>query len=492
MKSRCQTLSVAIALDSSFPDGNQPGMFAGQPLWTALSRRPVGQDSRSAGDPETSPSAQQSAAAAGLELSGQIETGGVNDARSENAASRISARDARLVKESFAAIESHAREAMEHFYAWLFVRHPEVRAMFPLAMSTHRERIFGALARIVWSMDSPQALTAYVGQLGRDHRKFGVKDKHYEAFFGVLLDTVRHFGAGAWTAGTQAAWETALGSIGSIMQATAAADAGQAPPWWIGEILQHDLRRPDLAVLTVRPDQPLAFRPGQYVAVQVSRWPRVWRNFSIANAPRASGLLDLHVRAVPGGMVSTALVHHVQAGDSLLLGPARGDLAARGDSQRDLLCIAGGTGLAPIKALIEGVITAAGQARSAGQPRPAAQRRISLYVGARTASDLYDMRDLSLLAAAYPGLTVIPAVSHDPDWTGLAGLLPDVVRRHASCEGREVYISGPDEMVSQTVRMLARRISSEHIHHDPIGQRPVAVRSHTLRQRGIHAPSSTE
>ena len=485
---------MAIALDSGFPDGNQPGMFAGQPLWTAFSRRPEGQDSGSAIAAETPRIPAQSAPAAELELCGQIETGTVNDARSENAAGRISARDARLVKESFAAIESHAREAMEHFYAWLFVRHPEVRAMFPLAMSTHRERIFGALARIVWSMDSPQALTAYAGQLGRDHRKFGVKDKHYEAFFGVLLDTVRHFGAGTWTAGTQAAWEAALGSIGSIMQAAAAADARQAPPWWIGEILRHDLRRPDLAVLTVRPDQPLAFRPGQYVAVQVSRWPRLWRNFSIANAPRASGLLDLHVRAVPGGMVSTALVHHMQAGDSLLLGPARGDLAARGDSQRDLLCIAGGTGLAPIKALIEGVITAAGQAGQAspaGQPRPAAQRRISLYVGARTASDLYDMRDLSLLAAAYPGLTVIPAVSHDPDWTGLAGLLPDVVRRHASCEGREVYISGPDEMVSETVRMLARRISSEHIHHDPIGQRPVAVRSHTLRQRGIHAPSST-
>jgi NAD(P)H-flavin reductase/hemoglobin-like flavoprotein len=458
---------VAIALNSGFPDGNQPGKFAGQPLWTALNRRADGQDSRSATATETSRIPQQSAAAAGLEQSSQSETRAVNEARSENATDDISARDARLVKESFAVIEGRAPEAMEHFYAWLFVRHPEVRAMFPLAMSAHRERVFGALARIVWSMDSPQALAAYVGQLGRDHRKFGVKDKHYEAFFGVLLDTVRHFGAGTWTGDTQAAWEAAVGSIGSIMRAAAAADARQAPPWWIGEILQHDLRGPDLAVLTIRPDQPLAFRPGQYVAVQVARWPRVWRNFSIANAPRASGLLDLHVRAVPGGMVSTALVHHVQAGDILLLGPARGDLAVAADSERDLLCIAGGTGLAPIKALIEGVIAAAGQARQAGQ---AVQRRISLYVGARTASDLYDMRDLSLLAAACAGLTVIPVVSHDPDWAGLAGLLPDAVRQHASCEGREVFISGPDAMVSETVRMLARRMSGEHIHHDPIDQ----------------------
>jgi NAD(P)H-flavin reductase/hemoglobin-like flavoprotein len=391
--------------------------------------------------------------------------------------SGISGQAARLVKESFAVIEGRGPEVMEHFYAWLFVRHPDVRAMFPLAMSTQRERVFGGLARIVWSMDSPQALAAYVGQLGRDHRKFGVKDKHYQAFFGVLRATIRHFAAGTWTAETEAAWDAVLGDIAAIMQAAAAADARRAPPWWIGEIVQHDLRGPDLAVLTIRPDQPLAYRPGQYVPVQVARWPRVWRNFSIANAPRSSGLIDLHVRAIPGGMVSTALVHYVQAGDSLLLGPARGGLTIGDDCRRDLLCIAGGTGLAPVKALIEGIIAAgpagqagqAGAAGPAGPPRHAPQPKISLYVGARTAAALYDMRDLSRLAAACPDLTVIPAVSHDPDWAGLAGLLPDAVRQHASCEGREVFISGPDAMVAETVRMLAGRVPSEHIHHDPAG-----------------------
>ncbi len=390
----------------------------------------------------------------------QSKTRAADEAR-ENTSSGISGQTARLVKESFTVIEGRGPEVMEHFYAWLFVRHPDVRAMFPLAMSAQREHVFGALARIVWSMDTPQALAAYIGQLGRDHRKFGVKDKHYQAFFGVLHETIRHFAADAWSAETEAAWHVALADIARIMQAAAAADARRAPPWWVGEIVQHDLRGPDLAVLTIRPDQPLAYRPGQYVPVQVARWPRVWRNFSIANAPRASGLLDLHVRAVPGGMVSTALVHYAQAGDCLLLGPARGGLTLGDDCHRDLLCIAGGTGLAPVKALIEGII--------AGHP---GQPRISLYVGARTAAGLYDMRDLSRLTAACPGLTVIPAVSHDPDWAGLAGLLPDAVRQHASCEGSEVFISGPDAMVTETVRMLARRVSSDHIHHDPVGAIP--------------------
>ncbi len=106
----------------------------------------------------------------------------------------------------------------------------------------------------------------------------------------------------------------------------------------------------------------------------MTRWPRAWRPYSIANAPRRGGLIELHVRAVPGGLVSNTLVHHSVTGDCVLLGAAAGAMTLA-DSDRDLLCVAGGTGLAPIKAIIEQALAMAvgraARARSRSSSAPA-------------------------------------------------------------------------------------------------------------------------
>jgi NAD(P)H-flavin reductase/hemoglobin-like flavoprotein len=408
--------------------------------------------------------------------------------------------DARLVKESFAHMMANSPLAMEYFYSHLFISSPETRGMFPLEMSQLREHVFAALARLVWTMDSPEASAAYLRQLGRDHRKYGVKDKHYHAFFAALLETVTYFNGTHWTPETQAAWAGALAYAARMMRTAAAADAEGHPPWWVGEIVEHDRRSDTVAVVTIRPDGPLPYRPGQYLPVQVTRWPRVWRSYSIANAPRADGLIDLHVRAVPGGMVSTALVRHAAVGDTVLLGPAGGEMTVP-DNDRDLLCVAGGTGLAPIKALIKG---------AARRPPSGRTRKITLFVGARSAQDLYDLADLRRLQSAFPGLQVIPVLSGDPALSPdpavsldparpadpappadpalpgeaappgalrpsaepggrwLTGLLPDVVRGHSLFENSEAYICGPEAMVRQAALLLTAHIGADRIHHDAL------------------------
>jgi NAD(P)H-flavin reductase/hemoglobin-like flavoprotein len=354
--------------------------------------------------------------------------------------------------------EDSGPAAMEYFFSRFFVRYPEMRSMFPHSMQSHTEHVFTALDRIVSDIDSPDALTPYLEQLGRNHRKFGIRDRHYELFLPVLIDTVRHFCGHNWTDAMQAAWDAMLGHVASVMRAAAQRDAELRPPWWIGEIVQHDRRSLDLAVLTIKPDQPLRYRPGQYVAVQVPRWPRVWRNFSIANAPRADGLIDLHVRAVPGGMVSGSLVRGVRRGDTVLLGQPRGEMTAPADPARDLLCIAGGTGLAPIKAIIEQVISSA---------KPGSHPKIGLLYGARTEKELYDLADLQVLESAHPALMVTPVVSDDPGFTGVKGTLPQVARRYANCQGKDIFISGPPAMIRETVSVLAGRAAPDSIRHDP-------------------------
>ncbi len=359
-----------------------------------------------------------------------------------------------LVKESFAHIEPVADKAMAYFYGRLFAANPELRALFPLAMDRQRDRFFRALAKLVWSLDCPEELTAFVQQLGRDHRRFGVTARHYPEFMNALAATVREFTGPSWSGDVAAAWQAALDMVAATMLDAASADARLAPSWWLAEVTAHQRRGDDLAVLTVRPDPPLCYLPGQYVSVQSARLPRQWRNYSIANAPRDDGRITLHVRAVPAGVVSTELVQHTAAGDTLLLGPARGAMTLQAAGGRDLLCVAGGTGLAPVKAIIE-------QAAAAGGPA------VTLLFGARTEAGLYDAADLRRLAASWPSLELVTAVSDDPGAGSVHGLLPDVLADRAEWKDRDVFICGPPGMVSRTEAVLAGLgVPADRLHYD--------------------------
>jgi len=93
-----------------------------------------------------------------------------------------------------------------------------------------------------------------------------------------------------------------------------AAEEDTAPAFLVAEVVDHEYCGHGIAVLTVAPDKTLPYQAGQHVTVQTARWPRVWRPYSVACRPRDDGLLSFHVKAVPGGGVSTALVHHTPPG----------------------------------------------------------------------------------------------------------------------------------------------------------------------------------
>ena len=366
--------------------------------------------------------------------------------------------NAHLVKQSFAQVTLDGPAAVEYFYARLFAISPAARALFPTSMTTQRDRMFAALSRLIWSLDSEPECAEQLAGLGRDHRRFGVLDKHYDGFFTALRDTVAHCIGADWTPETSSAWQVALDYCAAAMRSAAAA-AQDSPRWWIAEIVSHELRSPGVAVLRLRTEERLPYEAGQYVPVQVTRWPRTWRPFSVATAPRPHGLLELHVRAVPGGLVSNALVYHSQVGDCVLLGAAEGAMTLA-SSDRDLLCLAGGTGLAPIKAIVEQAIADDKDGRRA--------RKITLFAGARQQFDLYDLEDLQLLEAACPSLRVIPVLSEQPGYAGLTGTLSEAVTGSGLFENTEAYVCGPPAMVRRATAALAASIPASHIRHDPV------------------------
>jgi NAD(P)H-flavin reductase/hemoglobin-like flavoprotein len=338
-------------------------------------------------------------------------------------------RDAQLITESWAAIEPRAAWVARVFYARIFHDHPDTRDMFPVMMDVQRDRMLRALIRIVQELTSPERLAPYLAQLGRDHRKFGVEPAHYALVGEALIETLRECGGPAWTPEVEAAWERALGKVATIMVDAASRVVGE-PPWWDAVVTAHELRAPELAVLTLRLDQPMAYLAGQYVTVQTPRRARLWRQYSIANAPRPDGTLELHVRAVPGGWVSRALVHHTGPGDRLRVGSPAGLMVADMASGRDVVCVAGGTGLAPLRAIVEEMA------------RWNADRQVTVFVGARLEDELYDLGALERLAQAHKWLRVAPVVGEP---------VPDAFAAGGAWDNHEVYVAGPPQMIRRTL-----------------------------------------
>ena len=344
-------------------------------------------------------------------------------------------------------------EAPLYFYSHLFLSHPEARALFPVSMAHQRDRLFAALGDVVARVDDLEALVPILQQLGRDHRKFGTVAAHYPAVGASLLATLEHFDD-EWTPELAKSWSEAYDVVATVMIEAAEA-AAEEPPWWEADVVGHERRTIDVAVLQVRPRARFDYAAGQSVSLETDLRPKLWRYYSPANAPRPDGLMEIHVKARDGGPVSSALVRRVGIGDVLRLGPPVGHLVLHDDSDRDLLLVAGGLGLAPLKALIDHVA------------RKGPPRRVDLFAGFRSEDQIYDRADLQRLEQEHPWLTVTLAVSEDKI-SGLEhGDIGDVLMRHGPWNSREICVAGPAVMVEDTVSRLigsgvpTQRISSE-------------------------------
>jgi NAD(P)H-flavin reductase/hemoglobin-like flavoprotein len=361
----------------------------------------------------------------------------------------------RLVRESFAVVEPQAERVAEYFYAMLFSLAPAARDMFPANMQVQRSRLLRALVHVVQMVDRPDDLIPFLRQLGRDHRKFGVVTSHYEAVGMALLAAVKRYAKEAWTEEVERAWAEAYTIMARAMLDSAGADEG--PAWWTATVIDHERLGRDLAIVRVQPDYAVPYLAGQYLSVEVPQRPRLWRYLSPANPPRDDGVIEFHVRTVEGGWVSRAIVSHAQRGDVWRLGPPMGRIRIDRESGREVVMVAGGTGIAPMRAIIEEL------AQWGENPR------VHMFYGGRVPADLYDLDNLHNLAATNPWLTVVPVLESEAEAAGVEhGTLADVVTRYGAWTDRDILVCGSPAMIRSTVsRMLVAGTPLDRIRYDP-------------------------
>lgn len=365
-------------------------------------------------------------------------------------------------------------DVVRRFYNHWFALDISVRDLFPPELASQRAAFAQALHWVYGELVEQRAEepVAFLAQLGRDHRKYGVSPAQYQTLRRALYMTLRDHLRDVWSDSLQEATDQSLNLITGVM--SGAADSVEGPAWWDGTVIEHNRVSRDLAVIRLHLDRPLDYHPGQYVNVQVPQCPRRWRYLSPAIPSDSEGRIEFHVRVVPGGLVSNAIVAETRPGDRWRLSGPHGGLRVDRNGS-DVLMVAGSTGLSPLRALIMDL------SRFAENPR------VHLFYGARYRCELYDLRTLWQIAAHNPWLSVSPVSEYnrDPSWAsdypdvspprGLhvhqVGRLPDVVTKYGGWGDRQILICGGPAMVTATkAALIAKGAPAEHIQHDPLSR----------------------
>ncbi|MFW0788385.1 FAD-binding oxidoreductase [Gordonia sp. CPCC 205333] len=358
-----------------------------------------------------------------------------------------------------------------HFFARLFAIRPDLRELYPASMTHQRASFHKMINHILAVVPQPAGhadLIEVLGQLGRDHRKFDVLPEYYPLAAKVVVDEFADILGEAWTPDTAASITEAVNLATGVMRG--AAEYVDGPAVWTARVEEKFRVSRGVAVIRLLADSPLPHKSGQYLEVQIPQWRRVWRNFSPAIPPNAQGELEFHIRSVEGGTVSKSIILETRVGDVWALAQAHGTLQVEYNGP-EVLMIAGGTGLAPLRAILTDM------SRRVDAPRT------TLYYGTRYPGELYELGVLRRMVATNPWLRVVVASEEkdDPWWLNASALPQDSTIEHrygtavevALADGRwtehQVLVAGSPDMVQNTRRqLLIAGVRASSIQHDPV------------------------
>lgn len=179
----------------------------------------------------------------------------------------------------------------------------------------------------------------------------------------------------------------------------------------------------------------LQFLPGQYIDILLEDGRH--RSFSLANAPHDDEFLELHIRLVENGLFTPKVFNSMQNKDLLRIEGPHGSFFFHEDSNKDILLMAGGTGFAPIKGIIEHLIS------------EQVTRPIYLYWGVRTEADLYMSELAEKWAAEQTNIQFVPVLSDaDDSWSGRTGYVHEaVLADFDDLSAFDIYTCGPPAMI---------------------------------------------
>ena len=206
----------------------------------------------------------------------------------------------------------------------------------------------------------------------------------------------------------------------------------------------------------------ITFKAGQFIQFKVPEYELtdepVYRAYSMSLAPSDSKHVEMEVRLVPNGICTTYVHKYLKEGDEVTINGPYGEFFLR-DTERDIVFVAGGSGNAPVKAIL---LDMADKGIS---------RKATYFFGARSKRDLFLMEEMRELEKKLPNFTYVPALSEPQpgdDWKGETGLITEVLDRFMkSGENVEAYLCGSPGMIDACIKVfMAKGVPDELIYFD--------------------------
>jgi Na+-transporting NADH:ubiquinone oxidoreductase subunit F len=226
--------------------------------------------------------------------------------------------------------------------------------------------------------------------------------------------------------------------------------------------LTHDIKE-----LTIRLEEPaeINIKAGQFIQLKVPEYElteeSVYRAYSAASLPSDKTKVELEIRLVPNGIATTWVHNYLKEGDTVIFNGPYGDFYLR-DTERDIICIAGGSGMAPIKSIIMDMAEKGNM------------RNVKYFFGARSRRDLFLLDEMAELEKKLPNFRFIPALSQplpEDNWTGETGIITDVVSKYLpGGDNTEAYLCGSPGMIDACVKVLKEKgVPEDKIYYDKFG-----------------------